>query len=189
MISRHCYPFLLAAGIGLTYSLTARILFTTQFAFFNSLTSGLLSIAFLFVMPLALGAITAYFIPTDPSKVWRLVWAPFLAVLLFLTAALLFHLEGLICVLIISPLFLLMSFLGAYLYVALENTRPKRPDKTLVVAVFAILPFVAAPIEAQFNNPDDFRRVIKYRPHPRAGGRGVAAHYPRGPHSDPGLGP
>ena len=82
-----------------------------------------------------------------------------------------------------------MSFLGAYLYIALEDTRPKRPDEILVVAVFAILPFVAAPIEAQFNNPDDFRRVIKYRPHPRAGGRGVAAHHPRGTHSGPGLGP
>lgn len=159
MIPRRRYPFLLAAGIGLTYSLTARILFTTQLAFFSSLTSGLLSIAFLFVMPLALGAITAHFIPTDPSKVWRLVWAPFLAVLLFLTAALLFHLEGLICVLIISPLFLLMSFVGAYLYIALEDTHPKRPDKTHVGAVFAILPFVAAPIESHFNNPDDFRRV------------------------------
>ena len=82
-----------------------------------------------------------------------------------------------------------MSFLGAYSYITLENMRPKRPNEILVVAVFAILPFVAAPIKAQFNNPDDFRRVIKYRPHPRAGGCGVAAHYPRGPHADPGLGP
>ena len=64
-------------------------------------------------MPVALGALTAYCVPEAPSKLcagnswWRLVWAPFLVVLTFLCAALLFHLEGLICVLIICPAFLI----------------------------------------------------------------------------------
>ena len=155
MIARRHYSFLLAAGAGLAYSLLARYFFGSG----ALKSSGLLSLAFLLVVPLALGAITAHYIPATASKWWRLVWAPSLAVFTFLVTALLFQLEGLICVLIIGPLFILMSFLGAYCYTLFGDSRSAPRDKTMVVAAFALLPFIAGPIESRFNNPDDFRRV------------------------------
>ena len=154
-VSRTRYPFLLALGLGLAYSLIAR------FFFANGLLpeGGLLSWSFLLGIPAALGAITAHFTPDSNSSWWRLVWAPFWVVMTFLVAALLFHLEGFICIIIIFPLFLVMATIGALLYSTIADARSKRGDKTLVVAAFALLPFLAAPLENLLNNPNDFRRV------------------------------
>ena len=159
MISRQRYPFLLALGLGMAYALIARFLFATPYGGRLIFDSGLLSLAFLVVMPLGLGAITAHFTPQTASAGWRLAWAPLLAVLCFLVAALAFRIEGLICVLIMSPLFLFEAWLGAFIYARIADPRPKNRDKTLVVAAFALLPFVAGPLENYLNNPDDFRRV------------------------------
>jgi hypothetical protein len=76
-----------------------------------------------------------------------------------LVTALLFHLEGVICVIIIFPLFLISASIGARIYCAWADELDNGRDKTLAVAAFALLPFIASPIEQQFNNPDDFRRV------------------------------
>ena len=159
MIARRHYPFLLAAGVGLAYALTARLFFAERDSFFMASDSGLLSVAFLLVMPLALGALTAHCIPSTASGWWRLVWAPFLVVLTFILAAFLFHLEGLICLIIIGPAFLIMASLGALAYRVISDNLRKRRDKALVVAAFAVLPFVVGSVEGYFDNPDDFRRV------------------------------
>ncbi|WP_426058147.1 hypothetical protein [Hymenobacter sp. B1770] len=155
MISRRRYPFILAVATGLVYALIARVFFANDIL----PSSGLLSLAFLVVMPVGLGAITAHFITEPANSWWRLAWAPFLAVLAFLAAALLFHLEGLICVIIIFPAFLTMATIGAHLYAGFTNDIPSKRDKTLVVTAFALLPFLAGPIESRINNPDDFRQV------------------------------
>jgi len=147
------HPVLLATGIGLVYSLTARFILGEEFVSHN----GLLSISFLLLTPLALGAVTAHYSPE--SKGWMLVWQPTYVTFLFLVSTFLFHLEGLICLIIIGPVFFGMGILGANLYVLFAKPRPKKTDKTLVVAAFALLPFLAAPLENQFNNPNDFRRV------------------------------
>ena len=153
-IPRQRYPFLLAIGIGLLYALVTRFILGE-----DSLNSdGLLTGSFLCLTPMALGAVTAHFLP-EAGKWQRLVWAPFLAALLFLVSALLFHLEGLICIIIIGPLYLTLAFFGAFIYDAIVGLRNKSRNKTLVVAAFAVLPFVAAPLENSLNNPDDFRRV------------------------------
>lgn len=155
-IARHRYPFLLALGFGLAYAFFARYFFDSGILPGN----GLLSIAFLLVIPAALGAITAHFIPQEGSgKWWRLAWAPFLVVFTFLVAAILFHLEGIICLIIICPAFLVLAVIGAFLYSTIADKQTSQRDKTLVVAAFAVLPFLAAPLENQLSNPDDFRRV------------------------------
>jgi hypothetical protein len=155
MISRQRYPFLFAIGLGLAYSLLAR------FGFDNAvfLKSGLLSLSFLVIVPLALGAITAHFIPNTASDGWRLVGAPFLVVLSFLVMTLLFNLEGLICLVIIFPVFLITATLGSHIYASIADLITTKRDKTLVVAAFALLPFLASPVENRFDNPDDFKRV------------------------------
>ncbi|MGI4763327.1 MAG: hypothetical protein ACRYF0_21620 [Janthinobacterium lividum] len=58
-----------------------------------------------------------------------------------------------------SPLFLFEAWLGAIIYARIADPLPKNRDKTLVVAAFALLPFIAGPVENYFDNPDDFRRV------------------------------
>lgn len=156
MVSRRQLPFFVAVGIGLLYGLSSRFVFEVNMVQHGQ---GLLSLGFLVLMPLGLGALTAHCTPRTVGAWQRLGWAPLLAVLLFLAVALLFHLEGLICLLLIGPLFSVLAVVGAFSYKLLADRRPRRSDKTLVVGAFALLPFVVAPIEQQFADPDDFRRV------------------------------
>lgn len=155
LLKRHHRQYAIAVGAGLTLALLGRFVFASSF--FND-AGGLLMLCFLLLIPMALGAVTAHFTPATKSKTWRMVLGPVVTVMLFLATALLFHLEGLICVLIISPLFLLTSWLGAFAYdIVTRNTSDT--NRPYVVAAFALLPFLLAPVEAQLNTPTASRRV------------------------------
>jgi hypothetical protein len=155
MIPRQRYPFLIAVGTGLLFALISRFLFDDHL---GDRAGGLLTISFLLVMPMALGAITAHFVPAEKIG-WRMAGAPSITVILFIISALVFNLEGTICLIIIGPIFSVLAIIGAALYLSIVDWLPPRRDKTLVVAAFALLPFLAIAIENRFDNPDDFRRV------------------------------
>ena len=155
MISRQRYPFLIATGIGLFFALVSRYLFDDDLA---NRAGNLLTFSYLLVTPLALGAITAHFMPAE-SFAWRVFGTPGLTVLLFIVSTLIFHLEGLVCLIIIGPVFFILASAGAWLYLIITEFLPPRRDKTLAVAAFALLPFVAVAIENQVDTPDNFRRV------------------------------
>jgi hypothetical protein len=152
MITRRRYPFYIAMGVGLFYALVSRFILEK----FHPDDGSLLTISFLLLTPAALGAITAHFSPEEGGWTFS---KPTIVTLLFLFAAFIFHLEGLICIIIIGPLFFGMGILGANLYHIFTKPVNRKDDKTLIVAGFALLPFVASVVEHQFSNPDDFRRV------------------------------
>ena len=155
MIARRHYPFLFAIGTGLLFALVSRYLFDDQL---GDRAGGLLTVSFLLLMPMALGAITAHFVPAERPG-WRRFGAPLLTVLLFIVSALVFHLEGLICLIIIGPAFFIAALFGSVIYTSIVDLLPPKRDKTLVVAAFALLPFLAIAFENQVANPNDFRRV------------------------------
>ncbi|MBT9394948.1 hypothetical protein KLP40_17415 [Hymenobacter sp. NST-14] len=154
-IQRQYYHYLIASGAGLFIALLGRFTFASRY--FNN-AGGLLMLCFLLLIPMALGAVTAHFTPRTASLWWHLVWGPSLTVLVFLITALLFHLEGMICVLMIFPLFIVTAGLGALAYHFITRNRDDQ-SRTYVVAAFALLPFVLAPVESQFTAPDAYRRV------------------------------
>lgn len=154
-ISRHNYPWLLATGLGLAFSLISRYLFDDHLPAGDG---GLLTVSFLLLMPVALGAITAHFLPGE-SSAQRMFWMPWLVVLLFIVSTLIFHLEGLICLIIIGPVFFAAATMGASLYVWLTARRQRKRDETLAVAAFALLPYLAIMVESRVATPDSFRRV------------------------------
>lgn len=156
MITPKRRPYFYSIGIGLVYALTARFAFDRHLFGDNDF---LLTISFLLLTPIALGAVSAYFTPAEASGSWRTLWAPALNTLLFLATALVFHLEGMICIIILFPLFLGLGPIGVMLYDVFTTSPPNPRDKTLVVAAFAMLPFLAAPLENQFTTPDNFHRV------------------------------
>ncbi|PJJ54548.1 SRPBCC family protein [Hymenobacter chitinivorans] len=146
-----------AVLLGLTFALLGRFAFAD-----NALAGGggLLMLGFLVLVPIGLGAITEHFSPAKRTNSWSFIFRSWGTVLLFLVTAFIFNLEGAICLIIIGPLFIVLSAVGGVLYRLL--TRNRHPDdnrNTFVVAGFALLPFVAAPLESQFAAPDDFRRV------------------------------
>ena len=156
MLKPRYRPYFISVAVGVFYALVARFAFSRHLFGDNDF---LLSVSFLLGTPIALGAVSAHFTSPEASGWWRQLWAPLLNTLLFLVAALLFHLEGMICVLMMAPIFLLLGYVGATLYVNFTDPDDEPRDKTLAVATFALLPFVAAPIERQLTTPDTIRRV------------------------------
>jgi hypothetical protein len=69
--------------------------------------------AFVYFVPIAVGAITIYIAETKKPRSWRYYMAaPFFANLLFVLGTLAIQIEGLICAIIIVPLFGVLAILG-----------------------------------------------------------------------------
>jgi len=144
LINRENLPYFIALAAGLLVALISRFVFASNW--FQE-ADGLLMLCFLVLTPLALGGVTAHFTPASASVGSRIFLAPAATVLLFLVTAMLFQLEGLICVLMISPLFMLVSWIGAALYVVFTKNRSDK-GKTYALAAFAL-----------FTTPTELRRV------------------------------
>ncbi|MBO3269918.1 hypothetical protein [Hymenobacter defluvii] len=154
-VARHYKPYLIVSGIGLFFALFSCYVFATSI--FDG-AGGLLTLGFLVVMPTSLGAVSAHFTPKATSGTWRLFWNPLLTVLLFLSTTLLFHLEDMICVLMILPLFMFTATIGANLYDMWTSKRPPR-NQSFALTAFVIAPFLAGTFETWYVAPTDFRRV------------------------------
>ena len=82
---------------------------------------------------------------------------PSLLNLAFILTALLFKLEGLICLLIILPLFLLLGVIGAVVYGVWQRKKEQRNPYALTALV--LLPVFIGLCEVYFESPDSLQRV------------------------------
>jgi hypothetical protein len=130
---------------------------------------GLVTIAFVFVMPLILGIITVTFwpaaflrarpgepLPPDSPTVGVAIALPWLSVLLCLTAMVAMKLEGLICTIVVLPVFLAMSTIGGLIG---RSIRRRQDRKTRGTYALMLLPFLVAPLENQIDANEQLRRV------------------------------
>jgi uncharacterized protein YndB with AHSA1/START domain len=118
------------------------------------------SIAFLFLVPYALGMLTAAMVPRERRFPW-LYWLfmPWISVGLMLVAAAALALEGWICILMASPVLITMGMLGgATLGLVATFRRSRSAPKPMVVAALA-LPFLVGPAESRIPPADDLRTV------------------------------
>lgn len=94
---------------GASYGLIGRFLLPHAPAGWNL---EILSFAFLCATPVTIGAIVVYGLRDSALSVWRLIWAPWLSILLALVGSMVALLEGSICIILAAPLFLVASSLG-----------------------------------------------------------------------------
>lgn len=143
---------------GVTYGLVARWAFDHkdgQPPAWLGQAFAALSIAFLFLVPAALGALAIAFgsprLRSSPLAWIAAPWLPTLALVVGMGAL---AWEGLICLVMALPVFLGMSSVGglcAGLLLALRASR--RAARGGVAAGFALLPFLFAPVEARLPLP------------------------------------
>ncbi|GBL30071.1 hypothetical protein EMGBS10_12210 [Opitutia bacterium] len=151
---------LLGLAVGVVYGLVCRLLFDSKGNPSEvSKDEGLLaimSLSFIFLVPMALGFLVVWF--SETQKSWaRRVFRPWLAGLAFMAAAIAFHLEGFICVILWLPLVWFMSSLGGVLAGVLRDARASDGSKRLCVAAVALLPFVAGPLESLRERETEIR--------------------------------
>jgi hypothetical protein len=143
------------AGIGLTYGLAIRLA--------ARLLGGdhlVMTIGFIVFMPFALGFLAVFFAEIKQAQrvwVWFLLpWAPLATALIGMILALL---EGFICVVMFTPIGLVLSsFGGLGGGVAARFLRARR-SKGLTVACVAVLPFLMVPWERQVFHQLELREV------------------------------
>ena len=142
-----------ALAVGLAYGLAARWLFGLDA---TDDWLGVMTIGFIFAVPFAVGFVTVYTLPAMPS--WgKALTIPFVPVLLMLLGALALLWEGLICIVVWLPLTVILSAVGGLIAWGVRRVRTGR--QSIVLASVAALPFVVAPVEAQFEDPQHGRVV------------------------------
>jgi hypothetical protein len=152
---------LLAVALGLGYGLVARLVFDAKPGAGRGWETvfGGVSVAFLFLVPFGLGALTAALAPRDVRYPW-LYWLllPWGSSALLLASTMALAWEGIICIVMASPIVFAMAMLGG-LAVGLSIMVRQRPAPPAVIASCIVLPFAWAPLEARLPRPDGLRTV------------------------------
>ena len=108
--------------------------------------------AFVYLVPAVCGAVTVYMAERVQRRSWGYyIGAPFLSTALFVLGTLAVFIEGIICAIVVVPLFALMGSLGG-LAMGIVCRVSGRPGPALYS--FAVLPLVLGAIEPQLPNPE-----------------------------------
>jgi len=113
--------------------------------------------SFIYLAPLLVGAVTVYFTETIGRRSWSYyVAASVLASMLFIIGTLLIMIEGLICAIVIVPLFAMMGLVGGLIMGAVcRMTNWPRPT----LCGLAVLPLLLGGFETQLPLPDHIETV------------------------------
>ena len=142
---------------GVVYGLAFRILFSVNR--WNDFF-GVMTLAFLFAVPFVAGFLTVFLGDRDGSWSWPMkLFLPWVTASLTLGAALLLAWEGIICIVIWVPLFLVLSLLGGLAAVLVHRIARGRRARAAVAGCLMILPVVVAPLERAAPIADELRRV------------------------------
>ena len=106
------------------------------------------SVSFVFLVPLALGAMPVLFSTREQLQSYlRMLLLPWVTVLTFFYLALINGFEGMICLVIIVGPFLVLGGLGAFVYRLVKLRRQKEGQRALYVSL--ALPFLVLALESQ----------------------------------------
>lgn len=115
--------------------------------------------AFIYLAPALCGAVTVYVAERTQRRSWTYYFsAPLLSTSLFVVGTLLVYIEGVICAVLIIPMFALMGGLGGLLMgIVCRVTDWPRP----ALYSFAVLPLALGAIEPQLPNPEQFSETTR----------------------------
>lgn len=152
---------LLAAMVtGVAYGALCRLVFGSKSA---RDVFGVMTVAFLFLVPCALGFLSVYLGESRrPWSWWLKLIFPWVPALIALAGALALAWEGLICIFLWLPLFMIMSSLGGALAGLARWLLRRRGGgvRGAVLAFSLVLPFLVAPVERSLGPPPAERRGV-----------------------------
>lgn len=133
---------LLVFGIPTLYAVLLRLIFGID-TWEEML--GVMTISFLFILPVILGILTVYLSSEEnANKGWYKFFAPWIPIFLFLIITILFNIEGWACWIMILPLFLIAASVGGFIGGYLKK---RKKNQRLSVSLLVLLPFFMAPLE------------------------------------------
>lgn len=144
---------------GVAYGLAARVGFESG----SPLTGfGSMTFAFVVLVPLAVGYLSVELDRRGPRRTRRAMLIAAVTVAACLAFVLAAGLEGIICVVLVAPLFLLFAALGGALSIAVRRHARAPRMHASALATVLLLPYLAAPLEDRIPLPNA-RRVVDTR--------------------------
>jgi hypothetical protein len=137
---------LVGLGIGAAYGLAARIVIVVTHD--NSDGFGIMTIGFLFVVPIVIGYLTVR--PMREPSVMMSIFAPWLTCLLVVLGSFVGGFEGAICIVLATPVMLVLSSLGGIL--AASHAARAR----VALPVFLVMPWAVMGLESNATVPTKF---------------------------------
>jgi hypothetical protein len=143
----------LPVAAGITTGIVLRLIFSGR----PGLPYSAMMSSFVLLVPLLVGAVTVYIAETQHRRSWAYyVWAPVLANVLFVLGTMAIMIEGLICAILIVPLFAVVGAVGGLIMGAV--CRKTHWPRQALYSV-AVLPLVLGGLEQHIPLPDRERTV------------------------------
>ena len=137
-------------SLGVAYGIALRLLFV-----FGDPFAEAMSLSFFVFTPMAIGFLVIYAQGAAYSGLKRTdFFAPWLAILAFLLTTMVLLLEGVICVLIALPGFLLLASIGG---MVAGFIRRRRDFEARTLSVVLLLPLMLSPLEAQLPTVESIK--------------------------------
>ncbi len=144
---------------GLLYGGLARWFFGSNPLRFNENGFGAVSLAFLLLVPVAIGALTVFFAPAHLRASWPYaLFMPWLSSFIAALVAGILALEAAICIAMALPILLVMAS-GGGLVMFLLFKRFDESANTTMLSLALLAPFIFAPLESQVPVADSYRTV------------------------------
>jgi len=151
------YSRWLPVAVGVMTGIALRLVFSSR----PGLPYAAMMSSFVLLVPLLVGAATVYVAETQRRRTWAYyVWAPVLANVLFVLGTMAIMIEGLICAILIVPLFAVVGAVGG-LIMGVVCRKALWPRNTLCSV--AVLPFVLGGLEQEMPIPDRERTIEHVR--------------------------
>lgn len=145
------------ACVGFLYGLFARAFF--GFHYFQP-AFGVMTIGFLFLVPFILGYVVVHVGEAKGRWSWpNRIFMPWLAAAACMAAAVCLLWEGLLCIVLGLPLFLVMTLLGSITAGLVNDHFRAGGQRRLMMACCLMIPFVVTPIENRFPQVSAIRTV------------------------------
>lgn len=151
---------------GVAYGLVSRLAFEGE----RLAGYGAMTLAFVVLVPMAVGYLAVALAGRGGGRLPMALLIPALTTVACLAFVLASGLEGIICVILIAPLFLLFAVTGGLMANAMRRRGRRRYGSAL--AAVLLLPYAAAPLEGRLPLPDA-RRTVEARVVVRAGAAAV----------------
>ncbi len=151
--------YIVAVALGAGYGLSVRgLAFVRTVPWLGSVIV-VMSLAFVFVMPFAMGYLTiAVLARQGPTSIAARIFQPWIATLLALGGCGAVAWEGLICLVMMAPVALLLASVGGLVAGAIVSA--ERPQiANFSIAIVALLPFLVTPMEQRIAAPAQVRSV------------------------------
>jgi hypothetical protein len=146
LTSPKCYPWLM----GMCYGLIIRIAFHADDNATVQLLGSVMGGSFVLGVPFAVGAITVFARPATERTSSNAISGACLAILLFVVGTGVLLLEGLICIMMALPLFMLLGLAGAGIAMLIVKRHDRRQ---MNIGVIAFLPVLSSVVEARLDDP------------------------------------